>query len=81
MSQCSACGGDGLIEIGAYRGDDGPDGRPCALCGGKISPQVESVKEQYSGSRRVVTLADSNQMSGEQIENELRLKGIRLWRG
>lgn len=33
--KCEACGGDGLIEYGAYRGtEDDTDTRPCQLCGG-----------------------------------------------
>jgi hypothetical protein len=33
---CEACGGDGLIECGAYRGDEGSDTRTCALCNGVV---------------------------------------------
>lgn len=29
---CSACGGDGLIEYGAYRGDVNTETRECHLC-------------------------------------------------
>lgn len=37
MSKCEACGGDGQIEYGAYRGDsDGPT-RECRLCGGAVT--------------------------------------------
>lgn len=34
---CEACGGDGQIEVGAYRGDDSPDTRECRLCSGKVT--------------------------------------------
>lgn len=33
--KCEACGGDGLIEVGAYRGDDSAETRSCTLCGGR----------------------------------------------
>lgn len=32
--KCEACGGDGLIEYGAYRGDANSETRECRLCGG-----------------------------------------------
>lgn len=33
--KCEACGGDGLIEVGAYRGDESDTAtRECRLCGG-----------------------------------------------
>lgn len=32
-AKCEACGGDGLIETGAYRGDQDSETRPCSLCG------------------------------------------------
>lgn len=34
---CSACDGDGLIEVGAYRGDEGRETRECRLCGGVVT--------------------------------------------
>lgn len=35
--KCEACGGDGQIEYGAYRGEnDGPT-RECRLCGGAVT--------------------------------------------
>ena len=38
MSTCEACGGDGLIEVGAYRGDaDDTTTRECRLCGGVVT--------------------------------------------
>lgn len=39
--KCEACGGDGLIEVGAYRGDeDDNTTRPCQLCGGVVTGTV-----------------------------------------
>lgn len=36
--KCEACGGDGLIEVGAYRGDENDTTtRECRLCGGAIT--------------------------------------------
>lgn len=32
--KCEACGGDGQIEYGAYRGDESGPTRECQLCGG-----------------------------------------------
>lgn len=32
--KCEACGGDGQIEYGAYRGDEAGPTRECRLCGG-----------------------------------------------
>lgn len=43
---CSACGGDGQIELGAYRGDDGPEMRECRLCGGVIT--TDSLIEKFA---------------------------------
>lgn len=41
---CEACGGDGLIEVGAYRGDEGSETRECRLCGGTATaPLVSSL--------------------------------------
>lgn len=38
MSTCEACGGDGLIEVGAYRGDEMDTAtRECRLCGGAVT--------------------------------------------
>lgn len=38
MSKCEACGGDGQIEVGAYRGDENDTTtRECRLCGGVVS--------------------------------------------
>lgn len=37
MSKCEACGGDGQIEYGAYRGDESGPTRECKLCGGVIT--------------------------------------------
>lgn len=54
MFRCEACGGDGLIEVGAYRGDeDDADTRPCRLCGGVVT--LETYREQVSGERKVTT--------------------------
>lgn len=39
---CEACGGDGQIEVGAYRGDDSPDTRECRLCGGVVTATLSS---------------------------------------
>lgn len=39
--KCEACGGDGQIEVGAYRGDeDDSTTRPCQLCGGVVTGTV-----------------------------------------
>lgn len=39
--KCEACGGDGLIEVGAYRGDENDSTtRPCQLCGGVVTGTV-----------------------------------------
>lgn len=54
MSKCEACGGDGLIEVGAYRGDETPDTRTCQLCGGVVT--LETYREQVSGERKVATV-------------------------
>lgn len=36
--KCEACGGDGLVEIGAYRGDESDvNTRQCQLCGGVVT--------------------------------------------
>lgn len=45
MSKCEACGGDGQIEYGAYRGDESGPTRECQLCDGVIttSPTVADV--------------------------------------
>lgn len=32
--KCEACGGDGQIEVGAYRGEKTDETRECRLCGG-----------------------------------------------
>lgn len=37
MSKCEACGGDGQIEYGAYRGDEDGPTRECRLCGGIVT--------------------------------------------
>lgn len=54
---CPACGGDGQIEYGAYRGDDDTTTRECRLCGGK--PTSETYCESVSGSRGVRTIVES----------------------
>lgn len=52
--KCEACGGDGLIEVGAYRGDESdPNTRECRLCGGVVT--LEVYREQVSGERKVTT--------------------------
>lgn len=63
--KCEACGGDGLIEVGAYRGDDSSDTRTCQLCGGVVTLEsrretVESWQESVSGERvtRTTTFKD-----------------------
>lgn len=38
--KCEACGGDGQIEYGAYRGDEAGPTRECRLCGGVITQTV-----------------------------------------
>jgi hypothetical protein len=42
---CAACGGDGQIEYGAYRGDSGTATRECRLCGGRPSGPLERLGE------------------------------------
>lgn len=32
-----ACGGDGVIAVGAYRGDETTETRECRLCGGVVT--------------------------------------------
>lgn len=45
MSKCEACGGDGLIEVGAYRGDeDDADTRQCRLCGGVVTLESQRLE-------------------------------------
>jgi uncharacterized Zn finger protein len=43
--RCEACGGDGLIEHGAYRGDEHSPVRPCQLCGGIADEDLEWLKQ------------------------------------
>lgn len=45
--KCDACGGDGLIEYGAYRGDESDATRVCTLCGGvpTIEPTRAAIPE------------------------------------
>lgn len=45
--KCEACGGDGLIEVGAYRGDDTTETRECRLCGGVVT--LESRRSAVAG--------------------------------
>ena len=68
--KCEACGGDGLIEVGAYRGDDSGPTRECRLCGGVVTGTAETervaerlralgragitLKESTSGVRRTI---------------------------
>lgn len=40
MSKCEACGGDGQIEYGAYRGEEAGPTRECRLCGGVFTGDV-----------------------------------------
>lgn len=40
---CAACGNDGQIEYGAYRGDAGTETRECRLCGGRPSGPLEKL--------------------------------------
>lgn len=45
--KCEACDGDGLIEVGAYRGDeDDVDTRECRLCGGVVSLESRRLAQQ-----------------------------------
>lgn len=37
MSKCEACGSDGQIEYGAYRGEEAGPTRECRLCGGAVT--------------------------------------------
>jgi hypothetical protein len=79
---CAACGGDGQIEYGAYRGDETTETRDCQLCGGR--PTAEVVRESVSGSRGVntvalpvnVTLENTNQMSGDEIQEALEQRRV-----
>lgn len=49
MSKCEACGGDGQIEVGAYRGDeDDSNTRPCQLCGGVVTGTVGAELDQMA---------------------------------
>lgn len=81
---CAACGGDGLIEVGAYRGDDGPETRECRLCGGYPSGAgVIEFKVSESGKRRVETQVEvchtrenfGPSCYGLELERERRRKG------
>lgn len=47
--KCEACGGDGLIEVGAYRGDeDDPNTRECRLCGGVVALETRRLAQQVA---------------------------------
>lgn len=52
MPKCEACGGDGQIEYGAYRGDEAGPTRECRLCGGVITttPTVANVVSSIGAS-------------------------------
>ena len=77
---CECCGGDGLIEYGAYRGDDDTDTRKCHLCGG--TPVINTVRESVSGSRQVLTLRSTvnNEVLPRQREQESRRSALRIAR-
>lgn len=58
---CEACGGDGQIEYGAYRGDDSTETRECRLCGGAVTV--------YSAGTDVVgTVGSSAASAGESLK-------------
>lgn len=47
--KCEACGGDGQIEYGAYRGDEAGPTRECRLCGGRSSDDtVGEILDQFA---------------------------------
>lgn len=50
--KCEACGGDGQIEYGAYRGDESGPTRECRLCGGVMTttPTVVDIADSLSAS-------------------------------
>lgn len=50
--KCEACGGDGQIEYGAYRGDESGPTRECKLCGGVMttSPTVVDIAGSLGAS-------------------------------
>lgn len=50
--KCEACGGDGQIEYGAYRGDESGPTRECRLCGGVMTttPTVIDIADSLSAS-------------------------------
>jgi hypothetical protein len=67
---CPACGGDGQIEYGAYRGDETTETRECRLCGGL--PESDIVAFNNSTYARVpIVLPNTGQMSGDEIRESL----------
>lgn len=60
--KCEACGGDGLIEVGAYRGEKTDETRECRLCGGVITnatPEWKSYGSQAAARTGTLTLKES----------------------
>lgn len=56
MSRCEACGGDGQIEVGAYRGDESDTTtRECRLCGGVAQIAQTPVSDSVKTAARALT--------------------------
>lgn len=67
---CEACGGDGQIEYGAYRGDEAGPTRECRLCGGVITqtaPLETLGVSAQSASGGLQRLAHSVSESGKRV--------------
>lgn len=67
---CEACGGDGQIEYGAYRGEsDGPT-RECRLCGGVVT--ATGVGTIYPiGAGQVSVITDEVSFKDERGEKRI----------
>lgn len=68
--KCEACGGDGQIEYGAYRGDEAGPTRECRLCGGVITqtaPLETLGVSAQSASGGLQRLAHSVSESGRRV--------------
>lgn len=62
---CEACGGDGQIEYGAYRGDESDTTtRRCRLCGGAVTATTLLTDTADSASNHLTQAASGVVVSG-----------------
>lgn len=81
--RCEACGGDGLIEFGAYRGrEDDKDTRECRLCGGMITGDVPLEMLSNSAKSASATFSDvahsSTAIAGQLLISAGGVSGVKV---